>query len=221
MEGIGQITGGVAHDFNNLLTIIIGNLDTLQRNLRAPGIRCTNGCSDRRTMPCGAHAGRNRSRNGCSPFLGSSRLIPSPIDLGRLVSGMSDLLRRTLGEQISVETVLGGGLWSASADPNQLELAILNLAINARDAMPNGGQLTIETANVYLDDKYAASQAEVVPGQYVMLAVTDSGTGMTPEVKAQGIRSFLHHEGYWPRHWSRSVSGIRLHQAVSRPCKNL
>jgi signal transduction histidine kinase len=100
------------------------------------------------------------------------------------------LLRRTLGEQVTVETVLGGGLWRANVDPNQLEVAIINLAVNARDAMPEGGKLTIETANVYLDDIYAARQVEVVPGQYVMVAVTDSGVGMTPEVIAKpSIRS--------------------------------
>ena len=122
--------------------------------------------------------GARRAESLTQRLLAFSRqqpLDPKPIDLGRLVSGMSDLLRRTLGEQVSIETVLGGGLWRAHADPNQLELAILNLAVNARDAMPNGGRLTLETANVHLDEKYAASQAEVLPGQYVMLAVTDNG----------------------------------------------
>lgn len=190
MEGIGQITGGVAHDFNNLLTIIIGNLDTLQRNLRAPD------ADHERLQRAADNAmrGARRAESLTQRLLAFSRqqpLDPKSVDLGRLVSGMSDLLNRTLGEHVTVETVLGGGLWRASADINQLELAILNLAINARDAMPKGGQLTIETANVYLDDKYAASQAEVVPGQYVMLAVTDSGTGMTPEVKAKAFDPFF------------------------------
>src|ERR1043165_7016151 len=108
-----------------------------------------------------------------------------------LVTGMSDLLRRTLGEQITIETVLSGNVWRALADPNQLELAILNLAINARDAMPSGGKLTLETANVHLDEQYAATQAEVVPGQYVMLAVTDNGSGMTAEVKAKAFDPFF------------------------------
>jgi CheY-like chemotaxis protein len=104
---------------------------------------------------------------------------------------MSDLLRRTLGEQITIETVLSGNVWRAVADPNQLELAILNLAVNARDAMPSGGKLTVETANVHLDEKYASSQAEVVPGQYVMLAVTDNGIGMPPEVRVKAFDPFF------------------------------
>ena len=104
---------------------------------------------------------------------------------------MSDLLRRTLGEQIAVERVLNGGLWPAHADPNQLEVAILNLAVNARDATPNGGKLTIETTNIYLDEMYAAGQAEVLPGQYVLLAVTDTGAGMGPEVRRKAFDPFF------------------------------
>ena len=118
-------------------------------------------------------------------------LEPKAIDVGRLVTGMSDLLRRTLGEQIAVETVLAGGLWRAMADPNQLEVAIVNLAVNARDAMPKGGKLTIETANVHLDDRYASAQVEVLPGQYVLLAVTDNGVGMPPDVKAKAFDPFF------------------------------
>ncbi len=112
-------------------------------------------------------------------------------------------------------------MWRALADPNQLELAVLNLAVNARDAMPNGGKLTIETANVYLDDKYAATQSEVVPGQYVMLAVTDNGSGMSEEVQRKSLRPVLHHEGYRPRHGPRAVAGLWVHQAVARPRQNL
>jgi PAS domain S-box-containing protein len=190
MEGIGQITGGVAHDFNNLLTIIIGNLETLQRNLGSSPVNI-----ERLVRSAGnAMRGARRAESLTQRLLAFSRqqpLEPKPVDVGRLVTGMSDLLRRTLGEQIAIETVLAGGVWRASADPNQLEVAILNLAVNARDAMADGGKLTIESANVHLDEKYAASQAEVVPGQYVMLAVTDSGCGMSPEVKAKAFDPFF------------------------------
>ncbi|HEY2246185.1 MAG TPA: response regulator [Bradyrhizobium sp.] len=190
MEGIGQLTGGVAHDFNNLLTIILGNLETLQRNLNVPAIDVQ---ALKRSVD-NAMTGARRAESLTQRLLAFSRqqpLDPKPLDLGRLVTGMSDLLRRTLGEQVTVETVLGGGLWKALADPNQLELAIINLAVNARDAMPQGGRLTLETANVYLDERYAVGQIEVIPGQYVMLAVTDTGTGMTPEVKAKAFDPFF------------------------------
>ena len=191
MEGIGQLTGGVAHDFNNLLTIIIGNLETLQRGLNTaplPPVERLKRSADN------AMRGSRRAESLTQRLLAFSRqtpLEPKPIDIGNLVAGLSDLLRRTLGEQVTVETVLGGGLWRANVDPNQLEVAIINLAVNARDAMPGGGKLTLETANVYLDDNYAASQVEVLPGQYVMVAVTDSGVGMTPEVIARAFDPFF------------------------------
>jgi CheY-like chemotaxis protein/nitrogen-specific signal transduction histidine kinase len=190
MEGIGQLTGGVAHDFNNLLTIIIGNLEALQRHLRDDGVDV-----DRlKRSADNAMRGARRAESLTQRLLAFSRqqpLEPKPVDVGRLVTGMSDLLRRTLGEQISVETVLAGGLWRAMADPNQLEIAILNLAVNARDAMSRGGKLTLETANVHLDDRYAAAQVDVLPGQYVMLAVSDNGEGMPPEVKAKAFDPFF------------------------------
>jgi len=190
MEGIGQLTGGVAHDFNNLLTIIIGNLETLQRNFRDDSL-------DKSRLERAAEnamRGARRAEALTQRMLAFSRqqpLEPKSVDVGRLVSGMSDFLRRTLGEQIAVETVLVGGLWRAFADPNQLEVAIVNLAVNARDAMPNGGKLTIETANIHLDEIYAAAQAEVLPGQYVLVAVTDTGVGMTPEVRAKAFDPFF------------------------------
>ncbi len=190
MESLGQLTGGVAHDFNNLLTIIVGNLATLQRGLGNADVDT----AKLRRSADNAMRGARRAESLVQRLLAFSRqqpLDPRPIDLGRLVTSMSDLLRRTLGEDISVETVLAGGLWQALADPNQLELAILNLAVNARDAMPDGGRLTIETANVHLDEQYAATQFEVLPGQYVMTAVTDSGSGMTPEVKAKAFDPFF------------------------------
>jgi PAS domain S-box-containing protein len=190
LETIGQLTGGVAHDFNNLLTIITGNLEILQRNLKGAILDA----SGLQRSADNAMRGARRAEILTQRLLAFSRqqpLDPKPIDLGRLVTGMSDLLRRTIGEQIAVENVLDGGLWLAFADPNQLELAILNLAVNARDAMPNGGKLTLETTNVYLDEKYAASQVEVIPGQYVALAVTDNGCGMSAEVKAKAFDPFF------------------------------
>jgi signal transduction histidine kinase len=190
MEGIGQITGGVAHDFNNLLTVIIGNLEALQRHLGEDGLET----GRLQRSADNAMRGARRAEALTQRLLAFSLqqpLEPKSVDIGRLVSGMSDLLRRTLGESVAVETVLAGGLWRAHADPNQLEVAILNLAVNARDAMPGGGKLTIETANVHLDERYATSQIEVLPGQYVMLAVTDNGTGMPPDVKAKAFDPFF------------------------------
>jgi PAS domain S-box-containing protein len=190
MEGIGQLTGGVAHDFNNLLTIIIGNLEALQRHLHDDGPDI-----DRlKRSATNAMRGARRAESLTQRLLAFSRqqpLDPKPLDVGRLVTGMSDLLLRTLGEQVSVETVLAGGLWRAHADPNQLEVAILNLAVNARDAMSEGGRLTIETANVHLDERYASGQVEVLPGQYVMLAVTDTGIGMPAEIKDKAFDPFF------------------------------
>jgi CheY-like chemotaxis protein len=118
-------------------------------------------------------------------------LAPERIDVNKLVAGMSEMMRRTLGETISVETVLAGGLWRINADPNQLENAVLNLAINARDAMPGGGKLTIETCNAYLAESYADDHEEIIPGQYVLLAVTDTGTGMSAETIAKAFDPFF------------------------------
>ncbi|HSI02244.1 MAG TPA: response regulator [Reyranella sp.] len=190
MEGIGQLTGGVAHDFNNLLTVIIGNLETLHRAL-------TSGApldGDRLARSVDyAMRGAERAASLTQHLLAFSRrqpLDPKPVDLGRLVTSMSELLRRSLGEQIAIETVLAGGLWRVLVDSNQLEVSILNLAVNARDAMPNGGKLTIETANTYLDETYAAMHSEVVPGQYVVVSITDSGVGMSREVQTRAFEPF-------------------------------
>jgi PAS domain S-box-containing protein len=189
MEGIGQLTGGVAHDFNNLLTVIIGNLESLQRGLQVPALD-----GDRLTRSVeNAMRGAQRAASLTQRLLAFSRrqpLDPKPVDAGRLVIGMSELLRRTLGEQVAIETVLAGGLWRVLADPNQLEIGILNLAVNARDAMPKGGKLTIETANAYLDEAYAAAQTEVLPGQYVVISISDTGSGMTKEVQAHAFEPF-------------------------------
>jgi signal transduction histidine kinase len=190
METIGQLTGGVAHDFNNLLQVISGNLYVLQQRL------ATNKFSreDLTNLTEGAIRGAKRAATLTQRLLAFSRrqpLDPKPVDVNRLVSGMSELLRRTLGESIAIETVLAGGLWRISVDASELENALLNLAVNARDAMRDGGRLTIETANSYIDESYAASSEELNPGQYVMIAVSDSGTGMTEEVIARAFEPFF------------------------------
>src|SRR5581483_10699599 len=167
MEAIGQLTGGIAHDFNNLLTVISGSIETIQRRIAGadPGV-------DR--FVHAALRGVERATTLTHRLLAYSRrqpLDPKPTELNRLIIGMSDLLIRTLGEHIKIETVLSAGLWQISIDPNQLENAVLNLALNSRDAMPEGGKLTLETANAYLDEAYALANDEVTAGQYVMLAV--------------------------------------------------
>jgi PAS domain S-box-containing protein len=191
MEVIGQLTGGVAHDFNNLLTVIIGNIDALRRDVDL-------GSTDAREAIERALRGATRAAALTQRLLAFSRrqpLDPQPLNLNRLVAGTSELLQRTLGERIDVETVLAGGLWWISADPNQLESALLNLAVNARDAMTEGGRLTIETANVHLDDAYAAAHEEVTAGQYAMLAVSDTGSGMTSEVIGKAFEPFFTTKG--------------------------
>ena len=188
MEAIGQLTGGVAHDFNNLLTVIFGNLETLQRRLPEKDD------DDLRRLVEGAIRGATRAAQLTHRLLAFSRrqpLEPKPVNLNRLVAAASELLQRTLGERVAVETVLGAGLWWVQVDPSQLESALLNLAVNARDAMPEGGKLTIETANTYLDEAYAAGQDDLAPGQYVLLAVSDTGTGMSKEIIVRAFEPFF------------------------------
>jgi PAS domain S-box-containing protein len=187
MEAIGQLTGGVAHDFNNLLQVIIGNLELLQRNLPE-----TSGRLQRAALH--AMNGARRAASLTQRLLAFSRrqpLDPKPLDVNILVSGMSDLLHRTLGEIIALETVRSAGLWRVEADPNELEAAILNLAVNARDAMAEGGRLTIETGNAHIDNNYTAEHAEVIPGQYVSIAVTDTGSGMDAATIARAFEPFF------------------------------
>jgi PAS domain S-box-containing protein len=186
MEAIGQLTGGVAHDFNNLLTVIIGNLETIWRHA-PPEDGKLRRAIDQVTR------GAQRAVTLTQQLLAFSRrqpLNPKPTDINRLVAGMSDLVRRTIGENIAVETVLAGGLWRVEIDAHQLESALLNLAVNARDAMPEGGKLTIETANAHLDDGYADKYPELTAGQYVVVCVTDTGTGMSADVIAHAFEPF-------------------------------
>jgi PAS domain S-box-containing protein len=187
MEAIGQLTGGIAHDFNNMLQVIEGNIETLQRRIGHEDPHA------QRLMTAALH-GAERASTLTHRLLAYSRrqpLDPKPLDLNRLIIGMSDLLTRTLGERIKIESVLSGGLWHVLADSNQVENAVLNLAVNARDAMPDGGKLTIETANTHLDEAYAHAHAEVTAGHYVMLAVSDTGIGMTADVIEKAFEPFF------------------------------
>ncbi len=197
MEAIGQLTGGVAHDFNNLLTIILGGLDVIGRQLaRLPSADATARITRARDM---AVQGAQRAATLTSRLLAFSRqqpLDPQILDANRLVSGMDDFLHRALGEAVALETVLAAGLWPTLADPGELENALLNLALNARDAMPNGGKVTIETANCYLDHAYVDMVMEPVePGQYIMIAVADTGVGMDQATRERAFDPFFTTKG--------------------------
>jgi PAS domain S-box-containing protein len=186
MEAIGKLTGGVAHDFNNVLQVLRGNLELLDK--RHAGDVWTRERLDK------ALDAVERGAKLASQLLAFGRqqpLQPVVINLAPAIRGMDDLLRRALGETIEMETVVAGGLWNTLVDIHQLENVILNLAINARDAMPDGGKLTMELANAMLDDQYVTGVPDVPAGQYVMLAVTDTGTGMPPEVVEQAFEPFF------------------------------
>ncbi|MCJ8521466.1 PAS domain S-box-containing protein [Pseudorhizobium tarimense] len=186
MESIGNLTGGVAHDFNNLLQVVAGNLQLLAADITG------NEKAQRRIA--NALAGVDRGSKLASQLLAFGRrqaLDPRVVNIGRLIGGMDEMLRRTIGEGIEVESIVSGGLWNTLVDPTQIENALLNLAINARDAMDGFGKLTIEVGNAYLDDVYARSHEDVVPGQYVALSVTDTGTGMSPEIVAKVFEPFF------------------------------
>jgi PAS domain S-box-containing protein len=193
MEAVGQLTGGVAHDFNNLLTVILGSLDNMNRELGKVSDDAVRTKLQR--MRDMAFLGAERAGRLTSRLLAFARrkpLDPKPIDVNAMLSGISELLRRTIGEQVSLEFVGAGGLWPAMIDQAELENAVVNLAVNARDAMPNGGQLTIETRNVSLDDAYVETLGEPVPpGQYVLVAVTDTGIGMDRETIERVFEPFF------------------------------
>jgi PAS domain S-box-containing protein len=177
MEAVGQLTGGVAHDFNNLLQVIGSNLQLLLKNLPSDDAN--------RKFAENAMTGVSRGAKLTAQLLAFSRqqpLEPKPKNVDRLLRGMDDMLRRTLGEAIEIETIIGRDLWNCLVDPVQLENVILNLAINARDAMGHSGKLTIEASNAPLDKEYAEAHPNVEPGQYVMLAISDNGSGISPEI---------------------------------------
>ena len=187
MEAVGQLTGGIAHDFNNLLQGITGALERAQRRIESGRI------PDAQRYIKMAVDSASRAAALTHRLLAFSRrqtLDPRPTDINRLIAGMEDLIRRTMGPDVSVEVVGAGGLWAVHVDTSQLENSLLNLCINARDAMPDGGKLTIETANKWLDDR-SARERDLPPGQYVSLCVTDTGTGMTPDVMARAFDPFF------------------------------
>jgi len=191
MEAVGQLTGGLAHDFNNLLTIILGNLDTVRRRL----LNMSADASAPLTRPIDAALQGTKSAAKLThrllAFSRQQALEPVPLDLNKLIGGISELLMRTAGEPVTIETVLAGGLWLTLADANQMENALINLVVNAKDAMPDSGKITIETANGYLDEAYAAGFREVRPGQYVVLSVTDTGTGIDPSILERVFEPFF------------------------------
>lgn len=190
MEAVGQLTGGLAHDFNNLLGVIIGNLDFLGEELEDDPELTRLVAAATKAAIGGAELNKR-----LLAFSRTQPLAPKVVDFNAQVSDMLEMLRRTLGEQIHLIAIQNDTLWTSDVDPTQVESALLNLAINARDAMPDGGQLTIETANVRLDDDYAATQTEVTPGAYVRLTVTDTGRGMSDAVAAHAFEPFFTTKG--------------------------
>jgi PAS domain S-box-containing protein len=186
MEAVGQLTGGVAHDFNNLLQVISANLHLVSRLTHA----------DEKVMQRLASAtdAVRRGAKLASQLLAFGRrqaLAPRVVNVGRFIHGIEDLVRRSIGEGVEVEAIVSAGLWNTFVDPTQIENALLNLAINARDAMDGNGRLTIEVGNAFLDDDYVRGHVDLKPGQYVMLAVSDTGCGMTPQVLAQVFQPFF------------------------------
>ena len=189
LEAVGQLSGGIAHDFNNLLMIVIGNLETAQRHLR----RGSTGPNLQRVLS-NASRGAQRAAALTSRLLAFSRrqaLDPKPLNVNTFLNGAAKFLHRSLGEQIEIEAVGGAGLWQIEVDPNHLESALVNLAINARDAMPNGGKLTIEAVNIFVDSDYATSNPEMTSGQYVLISVTDTGIGMSADALSHAFEPFF------------------------------
>ena len=188
MEAVGRLTGGLAHDFNNLLTVVMGNIEAMQRKVKDGGDEKVRNYAEF------AMQGAKRAAALTKRLLAFSRgqpLEPEAVNANELVSSMTELFARTLGEKVSLKTAIVENLWIVEADPNQLEASLLNLVVNARDAMPKGGSLTIETANVKLDQVYAAKHEGVVPGEYVGITVSDTGVGMDAQTLARVFEPFF------------------------------
>jgi len=185
MEAVGQLTGGIAHDFNNLLTPVIGGLEILARSVETPRLK--------RIAEAALESGRRGAKltTQLLAFSRLQRIRMAPVSVNRVIETMRLMLKHSIGGAVMVRTKLGADADFALCDENQLENAVLNLAINARDAMPEGGKLTIETCNTSLDESYAAQDAEVIPGQYVMVAVSDTGSGMPKDVVARAFEPFF------------------------------
>ncbi len=191
MDAVGQLTGGIAHDFNNMLAVVIGSLDLMERKLQPQDDHL-------RRYIATANEGAQRAALLTQRLLAFSRqqpLKPEPVLVNGLVSSMSELIRGSMSSDVRLETVLASGIWHACVDRNQLESAILNLAVNARDAMPDGGRLTIETQNAHIDERYSAAHPEVPAGQYVLVAVSDTGIGMSPDVVDKAFDPFFTTKG--------------------------
>ena len=185
MEALGQLTGGIAHDFNNLLTVIVGNLEMLEAKLADP-----TQLSLLKEAQEAADLG-SRLTGRLLTFARRSMLEPKLVNLNTFVVGLTDMVQRTLGETITLNTSLGGDLWQTRVDPSQVESAIINLAVNARDAMTAGGRLLVETSNVHIDEAYAAVEAGLQPGDYVRLSVSDDGVGMSAAIRERAFEPFF------------------------------
>jgi PAS domain S-box-containing protein len=189
MDAVGQLSGGIAHDFNNLLMIVLGNLETAQRQARQ-----VPGSGNLQRALGNAVRGAQRASALTSRLLAFSRrqpLDPKPLDVNKFLHGSVEFLQRSLGETIEIEAVGGAGLWRIEIDANHLESALVNLAINARDAMPEGGKLTVEAANVFVDEEYIRTAPELTTGQYVVICVTDTGGGMPSDVVGRAFEPFF------------------------------